>query len=161
AAKDPQRVGLSATQRPLEEIGRFLAGDRPVEIVDAAGPPRLDLRIVVPVDDMEHPVVPGATPIANGGGDGPFQRVGTGRPQDTHGPDKLTAGMWPAIYPELLALIRAHRSTIVFTNSRLLCERLAKRLNELAGEELVSAHHGSLSHERRGQIEELLKAGKI
>ncbi|MEQ1568714.1 MAG: DEAD/DEAH box helicase, partial [Myxococcota bacterium] len=53
--RDPQRIGLSATQRPLEEIARFLGGDRPVEIVDAAGPPRLDLQIVVPVDDMENP----------------------------------------------------------------------------------------------------------
>jgi ATP-dependent Lhr-like helicase len=162
AERDPQRVGLSATQRPLEEIARFLGGDRPVDIVDAAGPPRVDLRIVVPVDDMEHPTQSGAF-VQGGGGEGPFQRVGGGRPidADASGPDRLTAGMWPAIYPELLALIRAHRSTIVFTNSRLLCERLAKRLNELAGEELVSAHHGSLSHERRAQIEEQLKAGKL
>jgi ATP-dependent helicase Lhr and Lhr-like helicase len=159
AERDPQRIGLSATQRPLEEIARFLGGDRPVEIVDAAGPPRIDLRVVVPVDDMEHPVAPAL--VSGGGGEGMFQRVGGGRPQDSEGPDRLTAGMWPAIYPELLALIRAHRSTIVFTNSRLLCERLAKRLNELAGEDLVSAHHGSLSHERRGQIEEQLKAGTL
>ncbi|MEQ1506293.1 MAG: crosslink repair DNA glycosylase YcaQ family protein, partial [Myxococcota bacterium] len=162
--RDPQRIGLSATQRPLEEIARFLGGDRPVEIVDASGPPRLDLKIVVPVDDMEHPVISpstsGATTVG-GGGEGPFQRVGGGRPDDASGPDRMTAGMWPVIYPELLALIRARRSTIVFANSRLLCERLARRLNELAGEDLVLAHHGSLSHERRAEIEEALKAGRL
>ncbi len=58
-------------------------------------------------------------------------------------------GIWPLIYPELLAAIRANRSTIVFVNSRGLCERLACKLNELAGEELVRAHHGSVSHEKR------------
>ncbi|MEQ1572187.1 MAG: helicase-related protein, partial [Myxococcota bacterium] len=90
-----------------------------------------------------------------------FQRVGGGAPPDAPGPERFTGGMWPAIYPELLARIRAHRSTIVFTNSRLLCERLARRLNELAGEDLVSAHHGSLSHERRREIEEKLKRGAL
>ena len=70
-------------------------------------------------------------------------------------------GIWPAIYPELVAEIRAHRSTILFVNSRGLCERLAQRLNELAGEELLRAHHGSVSHEQRARIEEGLKRGEI
>ena len=69
--------------------------------------------------------------------------------------------MWPAIVPRLLELIRAHRSTIVFVNSRSLCERLCQRINELAGEELVRAHHGSLAHAERTEIEEQLKRGAI
>src|SRR5690606_36873476 len=113
-ARDPQRVGLSATQRPLDEIARFLSGQRPTRLVDTSEPPRVDLRVVVPVPDMERPV-----------GEG----------------NQLADGLWPTIYPKLLELIRAHRSTIVFVNSRLLCERLAQKLNDLAGEELVRAHH--------------------
>src|SRR5438046_10727210 len=73
----------------------------------------------------------------------------------------MRTSIWPAIHPRLLELIRAHRSTIVFTNSRRLAERLAQRLNELAGEELVRAHHGSIAREQRLQIEEDLKAGRI
>ncbi|MBX2800402.1 MAG: DEAD/DEAH box helicase [Myxococcales bacterium] len=162
---DPQRVGLSATQRPLSEIARFLGGDRSVEIVDASAPPHVDLQIVVPVVDMEHPVVPGGAPT--GGGEGQRQRVGGAQaegpstPPPSGAPDRLSAGLWPVVYPRLLELIRAHRSTIVFTNSRLLCERLAQRLNELAGEELVHAHHGSISHARRHEVEEALKAGRV
>ena len=70
-------------------------------------------------------------------------------------------GIWPVIYPELLERIRAARSTIVFVNSRGLCERLCERLNELAGEPIVRAHHGSVSHEQRAEIEEALKAGVL
>src|SRR5207248_4699734 len=69
--------------------------------------------------------------------------------------------IWPAIYPKLLELIRAHRSTLVFVNSRRLAERMVNRLNELAGEELVRAHHGSIAREQRLEIEEALKAGKL
>ena len=69
--------------------------------------------------------------------------------------------IWPAIHPRILELIREHRSTIVFTNSRRLAERLAQRLNELAGEELVRAHHGSIAREQRLEIEEDLKAGRL
>jgi ATP-dependent Lhr-like helicase len=166
--REPQRVGLSATQRPLEEIARFLGGDRPVRIVDTSEKPRLILQVVVPVPDMEHPTVP--SDAATHFNDGPGQQVGKKRKPGgsvlapRNDPDekaKMAAGMWPAVYPKLLELIRAHRSTIVFTNSRLLCERLAQRLNELAGEELVRAHHGSISHAARSQIEEALKAGQL
>ena len=73
----------------------------------------------------------------------------------------MRSSIWPAIHPRILALIREHRSTIVFTNSRRLAERLAQRLNELAGEELVRAHHGSIAREQRLQIEEELKAGRL
>ena len=69
--------------------------------------------------------------------------------------------IWPAIHPRILELIRAHRSTIVFCNSRRLAERLAQRLNELAGEELVLAHHGSIAREQRVAIEEALKDGRL
>src|SRR5207302_10516820 len=69
--------------------------------------------------------------------------------------------IWPAIHPRILELIRTHRSTIIFTNSRRLAERLAARLNELAGEELVRAHHGSIAREQRVLIEDALKAGRV
>ena len=145
----PQRIGLSATQRPLDTIARFLGGvgpGREVAIVDAGTRKELDLQVVVPVDDMS----------AMG------ERL---PPEDQPGgpaisPD-LRTSIWPAIHPAILELIRSHRSTIVFTNSRRLSERLAHRLNELAGEDLVRAHHGSIAREQRIQIEEELKAGRI
>ncbi len=76
------------------------------------------------------------------------------------GPEKRHS-IWPNIYPALLELIRAHRSTLVFVNSRRLAERMSSRLNELAGEELVLAHHGSIAREQRLEIEEALKAGRL
>ncbi|MCA9672528.1 MAG: DEAD/DEAH box helicase, partial [Myxococcales bacterium] len=69
--------------------------------------------------------------------------------------------VWPAIYPSLLELVYEHQSTIIFVNARGLCERLCQRLNELAGEELMRAHHGSVSHQQRKDMEEALKAGQI
>ena len=71
------------------------------------------------------------------------------------------ASIWPAIHPQVLELIRAHRSTIVFVNARRLAERLAARLNELAGEELARAHHGSIAREQRLEIEDQLKRGTL
>ncbi|MEZ4281279.1 MAG: DEAD/DEAH box helicase [Myxococcota bacterium] len=140
-AGDPQRIGLSATARPVDAIARFLGGDRPVEIVDASAPPAIELEIRVPVPDMTRPDL--APPDAS-------------RPQAAP-----TPSLWSAIHPELLAEIRAHRSTIVFANSRALCERLAAALNDLAGEPLVRAHHGSLAHEKRREIESALAAGEL
>ena len=142
-----QRIGLSATQRPLETIARFLGGigpGREVEIVDAGSRKALELEVVVPVEDMS--------------------RLGEVLPPDEQpgGPvafGDMRTSIWPAIHPRILELIKAHRSTIVFTNSRRLAERMAQRLNELAGEELVLAHHGSIAREQRLQIEEDLKAG--
>ena len=144
----PQRIGLSATQRPLELIGRFLGGvgpDRAVTVVDAGSRKALDLQVIVPIEDMSKP--------------------GEVLPLDQQPGGPATAAearvsIWPAIHPRILELIREHRSTIVFTNSRRLSERLAQRLNELAGEELVRAHHGSVAREQRIQIEEDLKAGR-
>src|SRR5256885_6519745 len=130
-----QRIGLSATQRPLEEIGRFVSGGRPIELVDAGIAKQLDLQVVVPVEDMRELAVSGAEPSVN--------------------------SIWPSIYPALLELVREHRSTIVFVNNRRLAERLALRLNELAEEEVARAHHGSLAREQRVIIEEDLKAGRI
>ncbi|MBW3533724.1 MAG: DEAD/DEAH box helicase [Gemmatimonadetes bacterium] len=157
---DPQRIGLSATQNPLEEVGRYLVGPRRrCRIVDAHVPPMLDLSVVVPVEDMTRPVVETE--------DGGFEVLGDG--QKPSGSLMLAEeeettrqyGIWPAVYPKILELVRAHRTTLVFVNSRGLCERLAQRLNEQAGEELVRAHHGSLAHEQRREIEEALKSGAL
>jgi ATP-dependent helicase Lhr and Lhr-like helicase len=125
----PQRIGLSATQRPLEDIGRFVSGAREIELVDAGRAKTLDLKVVVPLDDMREP--------------------------------EEQQSIWPSIYPEILELVRAHRSTIVFVNNRRLAERLALRLNDLAEEEIARAHHGSLAREQRIEVEELLKKGAI
>jgi ATP-dependent Lhr-like helicase len=135
-AQPPQRIGLSATQRPLEEIGRFVSGGHAIELVDAGVAKELDLEVVVPVEDMREP--------------------GESR-EEGHEPRSI----WPSIYPALVELVREHRSTIVFVNNRRLAERLALRLNELAEEEIARAHHGSLAREQRTQIEEDLKAGRI
>ena len=144
---DPQRIGLSATQRPLEAIGAFLGGaGRIVEIVDAGTRKELDLEVIVPVDDMAR--MGDAIDLDEAPG-GP-----AAAPDGRH-------SIWPSIHPRLLELIRAHRSTLIFVNSRRLAERLAARLNELAGEELVRAHHGSVAREQRLQIEEDLKQGKL
>jgi ATP-dependent Lhr-like helicase len=147
--KPPQRIGLSATQRPLDTIARFLGGvgpDREVTIVDAGARKPLELEVIVPVDDMASlgEVLP--------------QEQQPGGPAVS--PDARSS-IWPAIHPRILELIRSHKSTIVFTNSRRLSERLAQRLNELAGEELVRAHHGSIAREQRLEIEEELKAGRL
>jgi ATP-dependent Lhr-like helicase len=170
AERPLQRIGLSATQRPLEEVGRFLAGTgRECRIVDAGLRKPLDLKIHVPVESMREPDAHDVTDPAVGG-------IGTA----AGGGDLVGAGLrsangastprsvWPAIYPELLRLIREHRSTIVFVNSRRGAERLAVRLNELAAEEdggeqayIARAHHGSLAREERLVVEDLLKSGEL
>ncbi len=171
---DPQRLGLSATARPLEDVARYLGGDREVEIVDTSAPPNIDLEIRVPVPDMTRPEVLGDPADAVEAPDAiPAElRPAQGVPASERGgsllealalrdPPEAGAGLWPAIHPRLLDAIRSHHSSIVFVNSRGLCERLAQRLNELAGEELVLAHHGSVAHDRRREIEESLKAGRL
>ena len=145
--RDAQRIGLSATQCPLEEVARFLVGPRRrCTIVDAGIRKPLDLEIVVPVESM---VDPGGRPAAGA---------------DPLDPDATPSNsIWPAIYPEILRLVREHRSTIVFVNNRRGAERLALRLNELAGgeAEVARAHHGSLAREERLTVEELLKSGEL
>ncbi len=154
AARRPLvRIGLSATQRPLEEVARFLGGGegtrawkpRPVTIVDAGARKAFDLRVEVPIEDMK--------------------RLG-----EVVSPDEASEGVagfperrsiWPAIHPRLLELVRAHRSTIVFVNSRRLAERLAAALNDLAGEGMARAHHGSIAREERIEMEDALKAGRL
>ncbi len=171
-----QRLGLSATQRNLDEIARFLGGTSPaparrlsrsrgapdpasslhaefavddgaapraVTIVDAREPKALALTVDVPIADMAkvgQPVVHPSGPVTK---TPPVQTI------------------WTSIHPRLLELVQAHRSTLIFVNSRRLAERLAGALNELAGEPLVRAHHGSLARDQRTEIEDLLKAGRL
>src|SRR3712207_1824142 len=143
---EPQRIGLSATQNPLEEVGRFLVGPRrTVTIVDAGVRKDLDLKIQVPVESMVEPDAGGEAPQID-----PLQ-----------GGEATRRSIWPAIYPQLLELVKEHRSTIVFVNNRRGAERLAIRLNELAEEDIARAHHGSLAREERTIIEEQLKAGEL
>ena len=152
AGREVQRIGLSATQRPLEEVARYLGGGepgrtwkaRPVTIVDAGAGKELDLRVEVPVEDMARL----AQPLERALVEGPAAA-------------SPRSSIWPAIHPRLLELIRAHRSTLIFVNSRRLAERMAAALNELAGEELARAHHGSLAREQRAEIEDALKAGRL
>ncbi|MEJ2576887.1 MAG: DEAD/DEAH box helicase, partial [Gammaproteobacteria bacterium] len=153
SGREPQRIGLSATVEPLRAAAVFLGGDRPVEVVDALGPPALDLQVRVPLVDMTRP--PSDERPRRGGSLLGELYAGEQPPAP---PER---GIWSAVYPALLEEIRSHRSTLVFVNSRGLCERLTQRLNELAGEELVLAHHGSVSHARRRAIEEALKAGAV
>jgi ATP-dependent helicase Lhr and Lhr-like helicase len=169
-----QRIGLSATQRPLDEVARFLGApavaatgesargtvalakddrprrtgngdgpDRAVTIVDTSQKKRLELTIEVPVEDMARI--------------GQVEDIPSG--PAAQGPVRTT--IWTAIHPRLLELIKAHRSTLIFVNSRRIAERLASALNELAGETLVRAHHGSVARPQRIEVEDRLKAGLI
>ncbi len=150
------RVGLSATQRPLEEVARYLGGLRKL---DGAGPSRFEARPVTIVDagrrkELDLEVI------------APFDRAGP-RPEGS---------IWPAIERMLFDLIRAHRSTIVFANNRRVVERLTSHLNELAESErpeaaaddpeappevVARSHHGSLSQDERRSTEEQLKRGDL
>src|ERR1700760_504846 len=144
AGRDVQRVGLSATQNPLEEVGRFMVGpSRRCTVVDTGVRKPLDLKIHVPVESMVEPENLDLELDPFAGGEAPRKSI------------------WPAMYPELLRLVREHRSTLIFVNNRRAAERLALRLNELAGEPLARAHHGSLAREERLIVEEQLKAGEL
>ena len=116
---------------------------RPVTIVDAGEPKKFALKVEVPVDDMsrldELDTLPSG-PAAQG---------------------PVRASIWSAIHPKLLELVRAHRSTLLFVNSRRLAERISGAINELAGETLVRAHHGSMAAEQRKDIEDRLKLGTL
>ncbi|KOV79173.1 DEAD/DEAH box helicase [Nocardia sp. NRRL S-836] len=161
-----QRIGLSATVRPVEEISAFLAGGRPVSVVQPKTPKTIQVEVEVPVEDMSALGQP--TGEVSGSAAGAEQRT----------------SIWPSVEARILELVRAHRSTIVFANSRRLAERLTARLNELAeeAEELESfpaeaigqsgltvqkaatvarAHHGSMSREQRSTVEEDLKSGRL
>ncbi|MCL4517256.1 MAG: DEAD/DEAH box helicase [Firmicutes bacterium] len=133
-----QRIGLSATQRPLDEVAAFLGGGtldaelrwapRPVEIVDTGQRKKLDLRIQLPVPDLRAL------------------------------PEK---SIWPEIYKQLLGLVQEHRSTLIFVNNRAVAERVTAKINELAGEGIARVHHGSVSREIRFEVESLLKSGEL
>jgi len=161
-----QRVGLSATVRPAAEVASFLGGTRPVTVAAPASAKQIELEVVVPVEDMRDlSEMPVAGPGGPGGdGDDPVPR----------------RSIWPHVEERVLDLIQAHRSTIVFANSRRLAERLCGRLNELATERafvaaggipggeadaetvtIARAHHGSVSRTERTEIEEALKAGRL
>jgi ATP-dependent Lhr-like helicase len=165
-----QRVGLSATVRPPLEVATFLGGTGPVSVVQPPSAKRIELEVVVPVEDMrdlsDRPAMGSGGP---GGDDDPVPR----------------RSIWPHVEERVLDLIQAHRSTIVFANSRRLAERLCGRLNELATERafvaaggipadsgsgagadtetvvIARAHHGSVSRQERTEIEEALKAGRL
>ncbi|MDH3729999.1 MAG: DEAD/DEAH box helicase [Acidimicrobiia bacterium] len=146
-ADQPQRIGLSATQRPLSEIARFIGGGdpdgttwrpRPVVIVDSPKDKELDVEVVVPVRDMTDPAAGRSTAR-----------------------EPAVRSIWPTMYERLVELINENRSTIVFANSRGIAERIARQINDLAGEELARAHHGSVSREQRLDIEDKLKRGDI
>ena len=133
APDPPQRIGLSATQRPLEEIARFLGGNdtpqtyRPVAIVDCGLVKKMETEIVSPVDDLAH----------------------------------VDGTIWTSVAPLVLDRIRHARTTLVFVNNRAQSEKIAARVNTLAGEEIAQPYHGSLSRERRFMLEERLKAGEL
>ncbi len=172
--KPAQRIGLSATVRPVDEVARFLSGSAPVEVVAPASEKQWDLKVVVPVEDM------------------------TELGEDTD--DGRTGSLWPHVESSVLDLIEQHTSTIVFANSRRLAERLTARLNELAADRaeaatggfqtprssapqppqrtpadmmaqsgqaegaapiVARAHHGSVSKEQRAVIEDDLKRGRL
>jgi ATP-dependent Lhr-like helicase len=164
-----QRIGLSATVRPVDEVARFLGGAAPVEIVQPSTAKTIEVRVEVPVEDM--------TALA--------AEPAPGDPSE----EPRTASIWPAVEQRVHRLITEHRSTIVFANSRRLAERLCARLNELASAGtdveaasdafapaqvmaqspvatgaptvIARAHHGSVSREERKHIEEALKSGQL
>ncbi|GAD34903.1 Lhr-like helicase [Microbacterium sp. TS-1] len=143
--KPAQRIGLSATVRPIDEVARFLGGAAPVEIVAPKASKAFDLNVVVPIPDMLHPPAPpgaedaGAASAPGGrddgdddgeddDGDGAWYRA----PQAT----EVTGSVWPHVEEAIVDRILQHRSTIVFSNSRRLAERLTGRLNEIYTERL-------------------------
>jgi ATP-dependent helicase Lhr and Lhr-like helicase len=154
-----QRIGLSATQRPLDEVARLLGGldfasrndplttPRDVTIVEAGRKRQLDITIEVPVEDMSQ--------LA----EAQVKRQ-TGKAQKRE-PQPAISSIWPAIHPRLVELIRSHRSTMIFVNSRRLAERLAGAINDEADEEIALAHHGSLAKDARFEIESRLKEGLL
>jgi ATP-dependent Lhr-like helicase len=153
AARTPARAAAaseSAASESVREIADEFAGAeattmpaRAIAIVDAGRRKALKLSIEVPVEDMARLAEPVEIPS------GPASK-GPTRPS-----------IWTAIHPRLLALVLSHTSTLIFVNSRRVAERLAAALNDLAGEPLVRAHHGSLARPQRVEIEDALKEGRL
>ncbi|MGH3489011.1 MAG: Lhr family ATP-dependent helicase, partial [Actinopolymorphaceae bacterium] len=197
-----QRIGLSATVRPVDEVARFLGGSggsessggsggptTPVTVVNPPYAKEFDLRVVVPVEDMgELGQAPGASPLRATVDDGPDAPTAPVRTGAAAGPERR-ASIWPHVEERVADLVAAHRSTLVFANSRRLAERLTARLNEIAYDRthddalpdagspaeimaesgaskgapdvLARSHHGSVSREQRTMIEEDLKSGRL
>jgi len=174
-----QRIGLSATVRPIDEVARFLGGAAPVDIVAPRASKTFDMTVEVPVEDMLHPPPPPGQEETEDGDwfDG-----------DRDEATEITGSLWPHVEEAIVDKVLAQRSTIVFANSRRLAERLTARLNEIsagrlglavpeqtvpaqlmaqAGQTagvapvLAKAHHGSVSKEQRAQVEEELKSGAL
>ncbi|MDH6180947.1 ATP-dependent Lhr-like helicase [Microbacteriaceae bacterium SG_E_30_P1] len=155
-----QRIGLSATVRPLEEVARFLGGSASVTIVQPPAAKTFDLTVAVPVDDMAQPGMvtfkEGSSSGAITGGDGGASAEATG-------------SIWPHVEEAIVDRVLEHRSTIVFVNARRQAERLTARLNEIYEERfpdaedvlLARAHHGSVSKDQRAEIEDELKSGRL
>ncbi|MFJ2369392.1 ATP-dependent helicase [Microbacterium sp. NPDC087665] len=168
-----QRIGLSATVRPIDEVARFLGGAAPVEIVAPPASKTFELGVVVPMDDMTNPPAPPGAPDPSDG-DAEYTEV--------------TGSVWPHVEEAIVDRVLQNKSTIVFANSRRLAERLTGRLNEIYSERigaplpdatvpaqmmaqagatagadpvLAKAHHGSVSKEQRAQVEEELKSGVL
>ncbi|WP_156758297.1 ATP-dependent helicase [Actinokineospora pegani] len=167
-----QRIGLSATVRPVEEVSSFLGGGRPVTLVQPKLPKTIEVRVEVPVEDMSS-----------------LTEQPRAVPDDPDAPEApRQASIWPMVERRVLELVGGHRSTIVFANSRRLAERMTARLNELAAEQagaavpvatfpaaaigqsglttgaepvVARAHHGSMSREQRTMVEEDLKSGRL
>jgi ATP-dependent helicase Lhr and Lhr-like helicase len=178
-----RRIGLSATVRPVDEVARYLSPQRKVTIVQPPSEKRFDLSVVVPVEDLGELSEGTARSASDKGGGGRRE----GRP-DAEQPER-SSSIWPHVEERIADLIEAHRSTIVFANSRRLAERLCGRLNEIAHERatgealphagspaelmaqagsakgappvLARAHHGSVSKEQRAEVEEQLKSGLL
>lgn len=169
-----QRIGLSATVRPIDEVARFLGGADPVEIVAPPASKTFELGVVVPMDDMTNPPPPPGAPPEAPAIDAEYTEV--------------TGSVWPHVEEAIVDRILQNNSTIVFANSRRLAERLTGRLNEIYAERigvalpeptvpaammaqagstagadpvLAKAHHGSVSKEQRAQVEEELKSGVL
>jgi len=144
-----QRIGLSATVRPAEEVASFLGGARPVTIVQPPSEKRIELKIVVPVEDMADLetaggfTVPGTEPRSARGQAGPRPEGPAGADGEPPPDDAVRRrSIWPHVEERVLDEIQSHRSTIVFANSRRLAERLCARLNELAAER-AEEHDGT------------------
>ena len=182
-ARPAQRIGLSATVRPVDEVSAFLGGGRPVRVVQPKPAKTIEVRVEVPVEDMGN-LDGRATPLESL----PVpSEGGIGTQEEISGAAVQRPSIWPAVEERVLDLIREHRSTIVFANSRRLTERLTARLNELAAEQtelrpeqgypaeaigqsglttgaaatIAKAHHGSMSREQRTHVEEELKTGQL
>jgi ATP-dependent Lhr-like helicase len=131
-AVPPVRIGLSATQNPIDEIARFLVGTQLAAqgctIIDTGHTRERDLALEVPPSPLEA---------------------------------VMSGDVWQQVYTRLAELTREHRTTLVFVNTRRMAERVARHLSELIGEDVVTAHHGSLAKERRLEAEQRLKRGEL